>query len=141
MEWEEFNKNIIELGNLINSQDFKPDIIIAIARGGWIPTRYLSDLLNTKNLGSIGVKYEDEERTKLNTYSKPTIPKDCKKVLLVEDMLESGKSIKYAYEYYSAQGYETKTACLYIMNNTEFIPDFYIKTIDKKLKFPWEKMK
>ena len=139
MKWDEFNENITKLGQIINNNGFKPDIIIAIARGGWIPTRYLSDLLHTKNLGSLGLKYEDNERTKLITYSKPTIPEDCKKILLVEDMLESGKSIKWAYDYYSKQGYEVKTTCLFIMKKSEFIPDFYIKTIDEKIKFPWEK--
>ena len=138
MQWKEFDDSIIKLGNIINDDGFKPDIIIAIARGGWIPTRYLSDLLRTKNLGSIGLKYEDNERTKLITYSKPTILEDCKKILLVEDMLESGKSIKWADEYYSKQGYEVKTTCLFIMKKTEFIPDFYVKTIDKKVSFPWE---
>ena len=89
----------------------------------------------------LGIKYEDETRTKLITYSKPSIPKECKKILLVEDMLESGKSIKWAYEYYSNQGYDVKTACLFIMKKTEFIPDFYIKTIDEKIRFPWEEEK
>ena len=72
----------------------------------------MSDLLHTKSIGSIGIKYEDETRTKLITYSKPSIPQECKKILLVEDMLESGKSIKWAYEYYSKQGYEVKTLLL-----------------------------
>ena len=49
MEWKDFNESIKELGNLINNNGYKPDIIIALARGGWIPTRYLSDLLHTKN--------------------------------------------------------------------------------------------
>lgn len=141
MEWKDFNESIKELGNLINNNGYKPDIIIALARGGWVPTRYLSDLLHTKNIGSIGIKYEDETRTKLITYSKPSIPIECKKILLVEDMLESGKSIKWAYEYYSNQGYDVKTACLFIMKNTEFISDFYIKTIDEKIRFPWEEEK
>ena len=141
MEWEEFNENINKLGKLINNDGFKPDIIIALARGGWIPTIYLSDLLHTKNIGSMGIKYEDDTRTKLITYSKPSIPQECKKILLVEDMLESGKSIKWAYEYYCNIGYDVKTACLFIMKKTEFIPDFYIKTIDEKIRFPWEEEK
>ena len=141
MEWDEFNENIKQLGKIINREVFKPDIIIAIARGGWIPTRYLSDLLHTKKIGSIGIKYEDETRTKLSTYSKPSIPKECKKILLVEDMLESGNSIKWAYEYYSNHGYDVKTACLFIMKKTEFIPNFYVKIIDDKIRFPWEEEK
>ena len=71
--WEEYTKLIEYLGKMINESSFKPDIIIAIARGGWIPTRFLSDILQVKDLGSIGIKYKDSSRTDLITYSKPSM--------------------------------------------------------------------
>lgn len=137
MTWNEYNKQIKKLGDIINKGKFRPDMIIAIARGGWIPARYLSDLLHVKEMGSIGIKYEDYERTRLDIYSAPSIPENCKKLLLVEDMLESGKSIKWANEYYLDLGYETMTASLFIINRTIFVPNYYLKIIDQ-IKFPWE---
>ena len=137
MTWNEFIEYVQSVGNRINESGFKPDIIIAIARGGWIPARFLSDSLHVKNMGSIGIKYEDVSRTNLITYSTPSLPQNCKKILLVEDMLESGNSIKWANEYYTNLGYEVMTACLFIIDETKFIPDFYLAVTDKQ-KFPWE---
>lgn len=137
MKWEDFLKDTGVLGDNINEKGFKPDIIIAIARGGWIPARILSDCLKVKNMGSIGIKYLDTDRTTLETYSKPTLPQDCKKILLVEDMLESGNSIKWAKDYYSEIGYQVKTACLFIMETTVFKPDYYL-SVSEKVQFPWE---
>ncbi len=139
--WDKYDEQIEKLANLVYQDDFKPDIIIAIARGGWIPTRYLSDLLCVKNIASIGIKYQDSSRTNLVTYSTPSVPEDCKKILLVEDMLESGKSMKWANEYYSKLGYEMKTASLFITKETTCMPDYYVDTVDKNLKFPWESNK
>jgi len=135
--WDEFNEKVKKLGEIINKGNFKPDIIIAIARGGWIPARYLSDLLHVKKMGSIGIKYKDIERTELDTYSKPSIPENCEKILLIEDMLESGKSIEWANEYYSKLGYDTKTASIFIINRTTFIPNYYLEVVEE-IEFPWE---
>ncbi len=138
MNWNEYVEQINKLGKIINESNFKPDIIVAIARGGWIPTRFLSDVLQVKDLGSIGIKYKDSSRTELITYSKPSMLENYKKILLVEDMLESGKSIKWASEYYRDLGYEIKTACMFILEETKFMPDYYLNKIEDKIQFPWE---
>ena len=36
MMWNEYDQQIRKLGNIIYDGNFKPDMIIAIARGGWI---------------------------------------------------------------------------------------------------------
>lgn len=43
MNWDEFDKEIRELGRTI---DWKPDVVIGIARGGLVPARLLSSGLN-----------------------------------------------------------------------------------------------
>ena len=49
-------------------------------------------------------------------------------------MLESGKSLKWANEYYRQLGYETKTASILILDETKYIPDFYLNRVKDKLK-------
>ena len=49
----------------IQKQNYKPDIIIAIARGGLIPARILTDLLETQELGYIQIEfYKDINKTR-----------------------------------------------------------------------------
>ena len=138
MEWTAFINDTKSLARKIKEDYFAPDMLIAVARGGWIPTRLLSDYLDVKNIASIGVKYLDDERTKLFIYSHPTLPSITHNILIIEDMLESGSSIKWVQAYYDEIGYTTRTASVYITNKTSFFPDYYYKKLHINTKFPWE---
>ena len=61
-----------------------------------------------------------------------------KNILLVEDMLETGRSLVVAKQYLESKGATVKTVCLYIMEITEIEPDFYIRLVQEVEKFPWD---
>ena len=61
-----------------------------------------------------------------------------KKVLLVEDMLETGRSLAVAKAHLEAEGASVRTACLYTMPITEVPVDFCVKEVADVLSFPWE---
>ena len=61
-----------------------------------------------------------------------------KNILLVEDMLETGRSIDVARKYLESKGAKVMTACLYIMSISEIKPDFYLREVKEVEKFPWE---
>jgi len=61
-----------------------------------------------------------------------------KNILLVEDMLETGKSLVVAKKYLESKGASVKTACLYTMPQTEIAPDFSLHEVQEVQKFPWE---
>lgn len=62
-----------------------------------------------------------------------------KTILLVEDMLESGRSLMVAQKYLESKGATVKTACLYTMPISEVKPDFSLKEVEAVVRFPWEK--
>ena len=79
---------------LSNKQDqFKPDIVIAIARGGYVPARILCDRLDIYNLTSIRIAHYTGGSTKLEL-ARLSIPLgiDIKgmQVLLVDDVTDTG---------------------------------------------------
>ena len=41
----------------IQNDNYKPDIIVGIARGGLVPSRILADLLETKDFAIITIEY------------------------------------------------------------------------------------
>jgi hypoxanthine phosphoribosyltransferase len=55
--WNQIHKMLINQSVKILTDNFKPDIIIAITRGGWIPARLLSDLLEVHDLITIGIEF------------------------------------------------------------------------------------
>ena len=132
MNWDELRAEVKELATRI---DYTPDIIVGIVRGGLVPARLLSSELGVKDMYALTVKKVEEERKVANDILENI---NGKKVLLVEDMLETGKSLIVAKEYLEKKGAEVKTACLYTMPMSEIKPDSSLKEITEVIPFPWE---
>ena len=132
MNWDELRADVKALAGRI---EYVPDIIVGIVRGGLVPARLLSSELGVKDMYALTVKKVEEERKVANDILENI---NGKKVLLVEDMLETGKSLIVAKEYLEKKGAEVKTACLYTMPMSEIKPDFSLKEITEVVPFPWE---
>ena len=133
MDWMSFEQEMRTLSEKIN---YKPDTIIGITRGGIIPARLLSTFLNVKDMYGIGVRKVGEERKVVTEILEDLTDKH---VLLVEDILETGRSLIVAKQYLELKGAKVRTACLYTMPISEIEPDFYLTQIQEIKKFPWEK--
>ena len=133
MNWTDFEQEMRTLSEKIN---YKPDKIIGITRGGIIPARLLSAFLDVKDMYGIAVKKVGEERKVVTDILEDLTGKH---VLLVEDILETGRSLIIAKQYLESKGAKIKTACLYTMSISEIEPDFYLTQIQDVKKFPWEK--
>jgi len=132
MDWKHFQN---ELQTLAEKVTEKPDIIMGIARGGLIPARLLSTYLKVKKMHCLSVVKVGNTR---EVVTEITEELTGKKILLVEDVLETGRSLTVAKEYLENKGAAVITACLYTMPISEIIPDYYLKEIDSIEKFPWE---
>ncbi|HEY4525214.1 MAG TPA: phosphoribosyltransferase family protein [Candidatus Paceibacterota bacterium] len=132
MNWNELREEVKSLASKI---DYTPDVIIGIVRGGLIPARLLSSELRVKDMYAITVKKVGDERRVMNDILEEL---SAKNVLLVEDMLETGKSLLVAKEYLEEKGARIKTACLYTMPISELRPDFWLKEVSEVVPFPWE---
>ena len=135
MTWETSVDYCEKLAKMI---DFRPDIIVGISRGGLVPARILSDILNVKIL-ILGIKFYKNIG---ETSDKPTITQDLpkiegKKILIVDDIADSGKSLLAATEY--LKGNELRTATLHYKTTSKFKPDYYIEIADAWIVYPWER--
>ena len=61
-----------------------------------------------------------------------------KTILLVEDMLETGRSLVVAKNYLEEKGATVKTVCLYTLPISEITPDYFLREVDAVIEFPWE---
>jgi len=143
MSWDAASKCLNNtITRKIQDSGFKPELIIAISRGGLVPARLLSDSLNVPILytirisfySSVGVRREKPEVTQ---------PLDVdikgKKVLIVDDISDSGKSLVLAKEYVDSLGAgETKTATIHYKPTSVFKPDFFSETTNAWIVYPWE---
>jgi hypoxanthine phosphoribosyltransferase len=126
----------------IQKQSYKPDVIVSIARGGLISARILTDLLETPELEILQIEfYTGINQTRL----KPTIKQPLnhnfagKKTLIVDDIADSGKSLKIAQTHLQELcAKEIKTATLFKKPFSTIAPDFYEKQTSNWVVFPWD---
>ncbi|MEM7620490.1 MAG: phosphoribosyltransferase family protein [Pseudomonadota bacterium] len=139
MDFNEVKADALELATMIKSSNFTPDFIVGIARGGWVPTRLLSEYLSIKKILSVGITYTDKDRRKLSMYSSPSPFPRSSNILIVEDCLESGRSMEYAVKEFESSDNKVKSACLYVTDEAVFKTDYYTKQLPCVPSFPWEK--
>lgn len=83
----------------------KFDIVVGIARGGLPPARMICDFLNIKILTSVQIKHYKsggEKMDKVDIIDPVDIDLKGKNVLLVDDVNDSGETLKAAYEHISS---------------------------------------
>lgn len=140
LDWAEVTALACHLSALVMASGFSPDMLVAIARGGWIPTRLLSRELGVKKLASIGIVYADPARIVPTIYSAPDVPRDCRALLVVEDRVETGRALIVAAHHLRSCGADltVKSACFFHQTSSLIVPDFSLGARDSIIRFPWE---
>jgi len=143
LSWKDIEKGIDIIGEKILKSGYRPDVIISVLRGGVIPGRLLADRLGIDDIGSMEIKlYIAAGQKGERPYMRQpvTLPIKDKKVLLVDDVSDSGLTLEFAIQAISLyMPMEIKTATLYMKPWTRLVPDFYAEEVDKWVVFPWEK--
>lgn len=129
LNWKEIQKSVVEIANQIKQENFNPDYIIAIARGGVVPSRLLCDELHIKKFLSIkvdhwGVTANKDGKARIS--QKLNVDLTNKKVLLMDDIVDSGESMKITKKYIETLNPEiVKTAALSNLINSGFLPNYF----------------
>jgi len=140
--WNYIYELCIHVADQIRRSKYKPDLLVAVARGGWVPGRILSDLLENPNIATIKVEhYVDIYKTRAKPEITQPLPIDIKgkKILIVDDIADSGKSLKLVKEYLLRQGAsDVKICALYYKPWSIVTPDFSARVTDAWICFPHE---
>lgn len=140
--WDEVYDLLLKLAKKIVDDNYRPDLIVGIARGGWIVARILSDLLDIKDIGNIRVEfYEDVLLTRNHPYITQEISVEVKgkSVLLCDDVADTGKSLKVAADYLRSKGVsELKISTLHLKSKSMVRPNYYVFKTDAWIIYPWE---
>jgi len=140
--WNQIYDMLLNLTEKIRKNGFKPDIIVGVSRGGWPPARVLSDLMGNSNLANVraefylGVAETKEEPVLTQPVSMEVAGK---KVLVVDEVADTGKSLKLVKEHIIEKGAtEVKIATVYYKPWSIVKPDYYERETSKWIVFPWE---
>ena len=142
LSWQDVYNLTLRLSERIVKSGFVPDIIVGIARGGWIPARILSDVLYTSAMFNIRIEYYSSIGTKGETpiVTQPlSMSLEGKNVLLIDEVADTGDSLLYAIEHVKNLGAESiKSAVLHLKPTSKVTPDFYCSTTSSWTVYCWE---
>ncbi|MCD2146748.1 phosphoribosyltransferase [Gordonia paraffinivorans] len=144
LTWELNGAACRELAQQVADDGYVPDIILGIARGGLIPAGAIAYALDCKLMISLNVEFYTGIG---ETLSEPVLLPSLleasgltgQRVLVVDDVADTGKTLKLVIEYCEQQGRvaEVRSAVLYKKPHTITVPDYNWRTTDKWIDFPW----
>ncbi len=142
-DWNEIYDGCIELADQIKKSGFNPEIIVGVARGGWIPARILSDLLGNTYVASMKVEFY---KGVAETAVKPVVSQQVstsvagKRVLVVDDVADTGESLMTVRQNLLGRGAsEVKIATLHYKPKSIVRPDFYARETSAWIVYPHER--
>lgn len=148
VSWEEIVEWSRGLARKIKESGYKPTVIIAVARGGYVPARLLADFLNVTNMLSI----QSQHWTEAARAAEKAILKFPYKVdlsdhdaLLVDDIVDTGDTLLLAREYI-LKNWKPRTLKIatlqWISTVAKFKPDYYyIEVKDWTwFQYPWTRL-
>ena len=142
--WDDVYDMMIELARQIKGASYSPEVIVGVSRGGWPPARVMSDLLENPNLASMKVEFYKNIGV---TAKRPNITQPVtsdivgKRVLVVDDVADSGHSLRVTVKHLTRKGArEIRVCTLYMKPKSTFKPNHYAKTTSKWVIFPWERL-
>ncbi|WP_091968667.1 phosphoribosyltransferase [Propionibacterium cyclohexanicum] len=142
LSWELFGRAQRELAAQIAASGFRPEIIVAVARGGLIPAGALSyaldvklsDAMNVEFYTGVGITLPDPVLLAplLDTGSMAG-----KRLLVVDDVVDTGRTMQLVMRQLRGFGAKVRSAVLYAKPTTVVLPDYLWRRTDRWIVFPW----
>ncbi|MDD3316188.1 MAG: phosphoribosyltransferase [Methanosarcina sp.] len=146
--WDYIYNLCRNISNDIKSSGYEPDVIIALARGGWFAGRVLCDFLGLDDLSSL--KIEHYVGTAAIDTGEPYIRyplsdnvMEGKKVLIVDDIVDTGESMLSARAYVESRNpTEVRTASLQYLRSSKIDPNYVGERLEDWawIVYPWNFM-
>ena len=148
VSWDEIVDWTRGLAGEIKGSGWNPQVIVAVARGGYVPARLLADFLDVTNMLSVQSQHwteaaKAEERAILKYPYKVDLKGED--VLVVDDIVDTGETLRLARDYVRDNWNPgtVKTAALqWISSVAKFKPDYYLIEVKDWtwFQYPWTRL-
>ncbi|MFC7020071.1 MULTISPECIES: phosphoribosyltransferase [Haloarcula] len=142
--WEYIYGLCRDVADDVRAAEFDPDVVVALARGGWFGGRCLCDFLGLDDLASLKIEHYvgtaqtgEEAEVRYPLADGAVAGKD---VLIVDDIADTGKSIETAAETVRERDPSSvRTATLQLLDTSEHEPDFVGEYLEEWtwVVYPW----
>jgi xanthine phosphoribosyltransferase len=143
MTYYAYDQFVNDVKRLVSmTKNYAPDTVVAIARGGVSLGHAYASATNIRQLMSINsILYEGDQRgQQCEIFNIPDLS-HSKRVLLVDDIIDSGQTIKEVIEHIASQypQLELRTASLFYKKTAVVQADFSLHEATDWIEFFWEK--
>ena len=142
LEWATYGPAVRSLAQSIADSGYRPEIILAIARGGLFTAASLGYALGVKNIYVMNVEYYTgvDERMDVPMMLPPYVDfvdLADSKVLIADDVADTGHTLKLVRDHCLDNTGEVRSAVLYEKSHSLVKCEYVGKRTDKWINFPW----
>lgn len=143
MTYYPYEKFVNDVKTLVKlTSEYRPDTLVAVARGGLTLGHAYAMATDNRQLMSVNsILYEGDQRGKsCEIFNVPEL-KDARKVLLIDDIVDSGQTLKEVSEHLKERfpDVEFRIASIYYKKTAVIQPDFTVHEANDWIEFFWEK--
>jgi hypoxanthine phosphoribosyltransferase len=142
LTWDQIQTMVAELADRCRS-DY--DVLLAVTRGGLVPTALLAYHLSLRNILVAAVQFYSGVARRAQQPAFLQFPADpllqSRRVLIVDDIWDSGKTIMAVKERVLAAGGTAMTAVLHYKPDASLFddrPDYFVEITRAWIVYPWE---
>jgi len=145
VSWDEVVEWCRLLALKVEEDSWRPDLVVAVARGGYVPARLICDFLDIHDLVSLQILHwgKAAEITAEAYVKYPyTLDLSGKKILLVDDIIDTGDSVIIAKKFITEnwKPAELKVAAMqWISPVAKIKPDYFVEDVKDWIwyQYPW----
>ena len=140
LTWDQFHRDCEILAGNVRKSGRTYDKLMCITRGGVFVGGLLAHMLDIRNVTTIALKLYtfDQQGQVVEQLSAPDLPLPGTRMLVVDDMLDSGRTLSYITDKWGEE-YDIDIAVLYDKGGGTLRPTFTAREIpDEWVWFPWE---
>ena len=142
LTWERFGTATRELAAEIARDRFRPDIVLAVARGGLTVAGALAYALDVKNCFAMNVEFYTgvDERLEMPVVLPPTLDLvdiHGLRVLIADDVTDTGRTLELVRKEIAEHVAEARCAVLYHKPRSVITPEYVWARTERWIDFPW----
>jgi uncharacterized protein len=142
MSWQDLGEGARRLAELVHADGYRPDIVLAIARGGLLVGGALGYALGVKNTFTMNVEFYTgiDERLDMPMLLPPVpdlVDFAEQRVLIVDDVADTGATLALVKEFCEGKVAEVRCAVLYEKPRSTVNCEYVWRRTDRWIVFPW----
>jgi hypoxanthine phosphoribosyltransferase len=142
MSWPDMGAGARDLAEQVHLDGYRPDIVLAIARGGLLVAGALSYELGVKNTFTMNVEFYTgvDERLPMPMILPPMpdlVDFEETRVLIADDVADTGATLALVKGFCDGKVGEVRCAVLYEKPRSEVRCEYVWRRTDRWIDFPW----